>query len=247
MKKTLVALLTLAAMGSAFAADQSAPSAEAKAAGGMSDDQKTLYAVGVVLGQQLKVFSPSAAELALIQKGIADSVQDKKLAVEMEAYGPRIQPLAQARRTAFSNKIAAAGKAFADKAAKESGAVKTASGLVYISQKEGTGPNPGANDTVKVHYRGTLIDGKEFDSSYKRGEPIEFPLTGVIKCWGEGVQKMKAGGKAKLVCPASIAYGDNGAGAAIPPGATLQFEIELLSFKAPAAPAASTPAETPKK
>ncbi|GAA5164657.1 FKBP-type peptidyl-prolyl cis-trans isomerase [Viridibacterium curvum] len=243
MKKTLVALLTLAAMGSAFAADQSAPAAEKS---GMNDDQKTLYAVGVVLGQQLKVFSPSAAELALIQKGIADSVQDKKLTVDMEAYGPRIQPLAQARRVAFTNKIAAAGKAFADKAAKEPGAVKTASGLIYVSQKEGTGPNPGASDIVKVHYRGTLIDGKEFDSSYKRGEPIEFPLTGVIKCWGEGVQKMKAGGKAKLVCPAAIAYGDNGAGAAIPPGATLQFEVELLSFKA-APPAASAPAEAPKK
>lgn len=244
MKKTLVALLTLAAMGSAFA--QSAPAADKS---GMSDDQKTLYAVGVVLGQQLKVFSPTAAELALIQKGIADSVQDKKPTVDMEAYGPRIQPLAQARRAAYTKKIEAAGKAFADKAAKEPGAVKTASGLVFISQKEGTGAHPSATDIVKVHYRGTLIDGKEFDSSYKRGEPIEFPLSGVIKCWGEGVQKMKAGGKARLVCPAAIAYGENGAGAAIPPGATLQFDVELLSFKAaPApAPAASAPAEAPKK
>ena len=116
-------------------------------------------------------------------------------------------------------------------AAKEAGAVVTPSGLVYRSLKDGTGPSPGATDVVKVHYRGTFLDGKEFDSSYKRGQPIEFPLNGVIKCWTEGVQKMKTGGKAKLTCPASIAYGERGAGGGvIPPNATLQFEVELLAI-----------------
>lgn len=105
----------------------------------------------------------------------------------------------------------------------------TASGLIYESIKEGTGNSPKATDTVKVHYRGTFPDGKEFDSSYKRGEPTEFPLNGVIPCWTEGVQRMKPGGKAKLTCPASIAYGARGAGNVIPPNATLHFEIELLS------------------
>ena len=109
--------------------------------------------------------------------------------------------------------------------------VTTPSGLVYQSLKEGTGASPSASDTVKVHYRGTLQDGKEFDSSYKRGEPIEFPLSGVIPCWTEGVQKMKPGGKAKLTCPPAIAYGARGAGGVIPPNATLNFEVELISIK----------------
>jgi FKBP-type peptidyl-prolyl cis-trans isomerase FkpA len=106
--------------------------------------------------------------------------------------------------------------------------VTTASGLVYESLKEGSGTSPTATDVVRVHYRGTLTDGKEFDSSYKRGQPAEFPLNRVIKCWTEGVQLMKPGGKARLTCPPAIAYGERGAGGVIPPNATLQFEVELL-------------------
>lgn len=117
-----------------------------------------------------------------------------------------------------------------DAAAKEAGAQTTASGLVYRSLQDGNGASPGASDKVKVHYRGTFLDGKEFDSSYKRNAPIEFPLNGVIPCWTEGVQKMKVGGKAKLTCPAAIAYGSRGAGGVIPPNATLQFEVELLGI-----------------
>ena len=114
-------------------------------------------------------------------------------------------------------------------AAKETGAIVTKSGLVYRSLKEGTGNSPAATDRVKVHYKGTFPDGKEFDSSYKRNEPTEFPLNGVIPCWTEGVQLMKPGGKAKLTCPAEIAYGQRGAGRVIPPNATLLFEVELLT------------------
>lgn len=109
--------------------------------------------------------------------------------------------------------------------------VTTGSGLVYESLKEGTGASPRATDTVRVHYRGTLADGKEFDSSHKRGEPTEFPLNRVIPCWTEGVQRMKPGGKARLTCPPAIAYGARGAGGVIPPNATLTFEIELLSVR----------------
>ncbi|WP_137749001.1 FKBP-type peptidyl-prolyl cis-trans isomerase [Acidovorax sp. NB1] len=108
--------------------------------------------------------------------------------------------------------------------------VTTASGLVYESLKDGTGESPKATDTVKVHYKGMFLDGKEFDSSYKRGEPTSFPLNGVIPCWTEGVQRMKPGGKAKLTCPPSIAYGARGAGGVIPPNATLNFEVELISI-----------------
>jgi FKBP-type peptidyl-prolyl cis-trans isomerase FkpA len=109
--------------------------------------------------------------------------------------------------------------------------VTTASGLVFESLKEGSGPSPSATDTVRVHYRGTLPDGKEFDSSYQRGQPAEFPLNRVIKCWTEGVQMMKPGGKARLTCPPAIAYGERGAGGVIPPNATLLFEVELLEIK----------------
>ena len=121
-------------------------------------------------------------------------------------------------------------KAYLEKAAAEPGAQKTASGLVYRDVTAGSGASPKATDTVKVHYRGTLINGKEFDSSYARNEPAEFPLNRVIPCWTEGVQKMKVGGKARLVCPSSIAYGEGGAPPDIPGGATLIFEIELLGI-----------------
>jgi FKBP-type peptidyl-prolyl cis-trans isomerase FkpA len=123
---------------------------------------------------------------------------------------------------------AASPQAFLDKAAGEQGAVKTSSGLVYKELTPGTGASPKATDTVKVNYRGTLTDGTEFDSSYKRNEPAEFPLNQVIPCWTEGVQRMKVGGKSRLVCPSGIAYGDGGRPPVIPGGATLVFEIELL-------------------
>ena len=116
-------------------------------------------------------------------------------------------------------------------AAKEAGAVVTPSGLVYKSLKDGSGASPTASDKVTVHYKGTFPDGREFDSSYKRGQPIDFPLNRVIACWTEGVQRMKVGGKAKLTCPPEIAYGARGAGSAVPPNATLLFEVELLGIQ----------------
>lgn len=125
--------------------------------------------------------------------------------------------------------FAAAAQATAAQAAEP---VTTASGLVYQSLTEGTGASPAARDTVRVHYRGYFPDsGKEFDSSIARGQPIDFPLNGVIPCWTEALQKMKVGGKAKLTCPASIAYGSRGAGGVIAPNATLNFDVELLGVK----------------
>ena len=126
-------------------------------------------------------------------------------------------------------RFAVAGSLGLAMAAHAAAPVTTASGLVYESLKDGAGASPKPTDRVKVHYRGTLTNGQEFDSSYKRGEPAEFPLNRVIACWTEGVQKMKPGGKAKLTCPAAIAYGNRGVGdGLIPPGATLNFEVELL-------------------
>ncbi len=108
--------------------------------------------------------------------------------------------------------------------------VTTSSGLVFKLMKAGKGASPTASDTVKVHYRGTLADGKEFDSSYSRGSPAEFPLNRVIKCWTEGVQLLQVGGSARLTCPPAIAYGERGAGGVIPPNATLNFDVELLGI-----------------
>jgi FKBP-type peptidyl-prolyl cis-trans isomerase FkpA len=131
-------------------------------------------------------------------------------------------------RTLF---CAAALSLFGSAVSAQPGPVTTKSGLIYQSLKEGSGAAPSPSDVVQVNYRGTLADGKEFDSSYKRGQPAEFPLNRVIPCWTEGVQMMKPGGKARLTCPPAIAYGSSGAGGVIPPNATLQFEIELLSVK----------------
>ena len=130
-------------------------------------------------------------------------------------------------QTAAAKPAAAASAAAAPAAATQ---VTTSSGLIFKLIKQGTGPSPSATDNVKVHYRGTLMDGKEFDSSYKRGQPLDFPLNGVIKCWTEGVQRLQVGGKAQLTCPPGIAYGERGAGGVIPPNATLQFEVELLGI-----------------
>ena len=222
-----------------------AMAAFASSAADMTEEQKTVYTLGAIIGKQLSVFDLSREEVALVAKGLNDSATGAKLAVEGEIYGPKVQELANLRRTLIASKQAAVGKTFAEKAAMETGAVKTITGLIYIPLKEGAGTKPSADDTVKANYRGTLIDGTEFDSSYKRGEPIDFALSGVIKCWGEGLQKMKVGGKARLVCPPEIAYGDQGAGGSIPPNATLNFEVELLAVTpaAKAEPGASGPTQ----
>lgn len=197
----------------------------------MTEDQKTLYALGQLVARQTAVFQLNATELESVQKGWQDATVGAKSAVDLQVYGPKVNALGQARQAAAAEKSAAKGKELLAKAATEKGAVKAPSGFVYQSITEGTGAQPAATDTVKVHYRGTLPDGTEFDSSYKRNEPTEFPLNGVIKCWTEGVAMMKVGGKARLTCPPDTAYGDRGAGGVIPPGATLVFDIELLEVK----------------
>ena len=196
-----------------------------------TEDQKTLYAIGLLVSRSLTAFNLTPAELEIVKQGLTDAGTGKTPAVDLAAYNAKVQELAKSRRKAQGEKLASVNKEFLGKAAGEKGAVKTESGLVYLSLKDGSGNSPGATDTVKVNYRGTLPDGKEFDSSFKRGKPAEFRLDGVIKCWTEGLQRMKVGGKARLVCPSTLAYGEAGAGDLILPGATLVFEVELVDVK----------------
>ena len=145
---------------------------------------------------------------------------------------PALIPAAQAQSSAAASAASAANSAAAPApgAMKVGTTITTSSGLVFKLMKVGNGAKPAATDTVKVHYRGTLQDGKEFDSSHSRGSPAEFPLNRVIKCWTEGLQLLQVGGSAKLTCPPAIAYGERGAGSVIPPNATLNFEVELLGI-----------------
>jgi FKBP-type peptidyl-prolyl cis-trans isomerase FkpA len=195
-----------------------------------SEDDKTLYALGLALSQNLTRFNLTGSELAIVQAGITDGTLGKEKKVDLQAYMPKINQLMQARASAVAATEKKASEAYLAKAAAEKGAKKTASGLVYTETKAGSGDSPKATDTVKVHYTGKLTDGTVFDSSVQRGEPATFPLNGVIKCWTEGVQMMKVGGKATLVCPSDIAYGDQGRPPQIKPGATLVFDVELLEI-----------------
>jgi FKBP-type peptidyl-prolyl cis-trans isomerase FkpA len=211
-------------------APKSASAPQAAAPVLATDEEKTVYALGLQVYRSLAQFDLSPAEVELVQRALADAAGGKP-AVDVNEWAPKLQPFAQARSARVAEGQKAASKAYLAKAAAEAGAVKTESGLIYMDLQPGSGASPKASDTVKVNYRGTLIDGTEFDSSYKRNQPAQFPLNGVIRCWTEGVQKMKVGGKARLVCPSDIAYGDSGRPPLIPGGATLVFEIELLEIE----------------
>ena len=186
---SLVLAALVAVAVPAFAADPS------------TEDEKVLYAIGLAVSQNLSWFALSEAELKMVQQGLADGALGKPKKVDLQMYGPKIQDLQKTRMAALATAEKKTGAAYAAKAAGESGAKKTASGLVITTLKPGTGASPAATDKVKVHYHGMLTDGSVFDSSVQRGEPAAFALNQVIPCWTEGVQQMKVGGKSRLVCP----------------------------------------------
>jgi FKBP-type peptidyl-prolyl cis-trans isomerase FkpA len=234
MIKHLVRYVTLSLCLSSMpaCAQNSAPSASASPKL-ETEDQKTFYALGLLLGRNIKPFALTPVELAIVKAGLNDAVTDAKPQVELEAYGPKVNELAQKRAASGADEAKKKGQEFADKVAQEKDAIKTPSGIVIRTITPGSGPSPSATDVVKVNYEGKLIDGTVFDSSIQRGQPAEFALNGVVPCWTEALQTMKKGGKAQIVCPSAVAYGDTGAPPTIPPGASLSFEVELLDFHKP--------------
>jgi len=217
-----------------------------------TDDAKTEYALGFTVGNNIARGKPfTSDQAAAISNGLGDALAGKTAQIDMPTYGPKVQQMMSARTppppggpgapptAADPAKLLEEkkkGTDFAEAAAKQAGAEKLASGLVFKSLTAGSGASPTAADVVQVNYEGKLTDGTVFDASAKHGGPATFPLNHVIPCWTEGVQKLKMGGKAELICPSSIAYGDMGHPPTIPGGATLVFTVELLDINGSKAP-----------
>jgi FKBP-type peptidyl-prolyl cis-trans isomerase FkpA len=240
MRTSVGALLVGAALLAAGCQDKKAATAATaspspSASAGMTEDEKAVYALGAAMGQQAgqqtKPLDLTPAEMEIMKKGFAASLGGQKPEFTLETYMPKLQARAEAKAKATAEALKAKTGAFLASAAQEPGAVKTASGLVYKTLSPGSGASPKATDVVAVNYRGTLVDGTEFDASARHGGPLVRRADGVIKCWTEALQRMKVGEKAHIVCPAEIAYGDNvPPGGPIPPGAALVFDVELVAI-----------------
>lgn len=226
------------------AAPQAAASPSPSA--GMTDDEKAIYALGAAMGQQageqVKPLKLTPAELELMKKGFGLSLAGQKPEFPIEQYLPKLQARAESNAKAAGDAERKKSAEFLAKAAAEPGVEKTASGLLCKTVSPGKGASPKATDVVAVNYRGTLIDGTEFDSSAKHGGPATFRLNGVVPCWTEALSRMKVGEKMHIVCPSEIAYGDHvPPGGPIPPGATLVFDLELLAINPKTAQAPPAP------
>jgi FKBP-type peptidyl-prolyl cis-trans isomerase FkpA len=232
--RALLMLLPIALMAQAPPPGPQKATSEAASAPALStDEQKIIYSLGLSIYRSLGRFDLTPGEIDIVRQALADAAAGKP-AVDANVWMPKVNQLSGERAGRVAAREKAVSKVYIGKAAAEPGAVKTDSGLIYRELKAGSGTSPGATDTVTVNYRGTLVDGTEFDSSYRRKEPAHFVLKGVIPCWQEGIQKMKPGGKATLVCPSDLAYGDGGRPPVIPGSAALIFEVELLEVAATA-------------
>ena len=229
MKKLIAVALVLSIFGSMVIAQKKGTPKTKK--------EKVSYSIGVNIGKNMKTQGIDLDQ-GLLTQGIKDglnssktAMSDKDMEAAMTAFQQEMMGKMQVKQKVDGEKNAKEGEAFLAANKKKEGVVTLSSGLQYKILKSGDGPKPTKDQTVKCHYRGTLIDGTEFDSSYKRGEPTEFPVGQVIKGWTEALQLMPVGSKWQLFIPADIAYGSNGAGQTIGPNATLIFDIELLSIK----------------
>ena len=208
-----------------------APAAPAATAGGpQTEEDKTAYAIGQIVGSNLKSFSFSKHEMQMVESGFAVGLQGAKPVVDVDSYRSKAQALQVARAGVLVEKSKQAGQDFRAKAATDKNTETTSTGIVITTLNAGSGAAPTASDQVKVHYEGKLIDGTIFDSSIQRGEPMTFKLSAVVPCWTEALQHMKVGGKSRIVCPADVAYGDRGSPPKIPGGSTLVFNVELLDI-----------------
>jgi FKBP-type peptidyl-prolyl cis-trans isomerase len=200
-----------------------------KAGAPETEDQKVLYVLGQLLGQNIENAGFTESDMAPVLLGLSDKALKRPSQVSLDEYGPKLDAFMNARmQTAVAAELTES-QAFIEKQAQATGATRTASGIIIQNITAGTGATPAATDTVRVHYHGTLRDGTVFDSSVDRGEPVSFPLNQVIPCWTEGVQQIRLGGKARLTCPADLAYGPGGR-PGIPGNAVLTFEVELLEI-----------------
>jgi FKBP-type peptidyl-prolyl cis-trans isomerase len=247
MRSAVLALMLLTVPAAALAqaptnppaapgAEVAKPAAEPEKAAvkpvtGAGDDENTLYALGALISGNLKAMNLSPAEVETVKRGLTDSLTGKKLQADPAKYEQKIQSLASARIASTANANKESGKAYAAKIASEKGVQKTPSGVLYQSLQEGTGAKPKATDTVKVNLEGKLTDGTVFDDSAKK-TPTSLVMNQLFPCFSEGIAKMKVGGKARLVCPSSTAFGDQGRPPTVPPGSTLVFEVQLLEAKA---------------
>ena len=241
MKKlTTLGMLGALALSSACNKQQASSSVTPK-----SEDDKTFYSMGVLMGSRLKAVDLKDNEINMIVQGLKDSAKGQENKdIDVATYRGKVQSIFRARMEKNTDKFKKEGKDYLEKFVSKEGGQKTKSGIGYKVLKPGTGAKPKASDTVEVHYHGTLIDGKVFDSSVDRKKKISFPLNRVIKCWTEGMQLVGIGGKIRLVCPSELAYGDQGAPPKIPGGSTLIFDVELFSIKDEAKKVSQ---KTPKK
>jgi FKBP-type peptidyl-prolyl cis-trans isomerase FkpA len=241
MTRIFVLLLLSTLPAGAFAAAAAAPAA-APAGKSMTEDDKVIFAVGEILSSSVKPFAFSEHEMQLVREGFDAGMHGKKTGIDAESYRAKIQTMLTERLKKSIAAAKTAGQAYRSKAAAETGATTTASGIVMTTMQAGSGPSPTPDDQVKVQYEGRMIDGSVFDSSKQHGgQPASFKVSGVVPCWTEALQHMSVGTKLKLVCPPELAYGDRGAPPQIPGGATLVFDVELLAIDKAPAPAAAAP------
>jgi FKBP-type peptidyl-prolyl cis-trans isomerase len=195
----------------------------------LQGDARALYAIGVSIGDQLRGLQVGPEELEPVVRGLRDAALDQELMVDRGEFQQLIPAFTQARQQKLLEQEKAASETFLEQEAAKEASETLESGVIITRLEEGTGESPAAADEVKVHYRGTSRDGEEFDSSLG-GDPAVFPLNQVISCWTEALQQLKVGGKARIVCPSDMAYGDRGRMPMIKPGAALVFEVELLEI-----------------
>jgi FKBP-type peptidyl-prolyl cis-trans isomerase FkpA len=227
-RRTPLYLLLAASLIANFACKDKGGETSA-ASGAPSDDDKIFYSIGVMAGMGIAEFELTEDEFGWVARGIHDAAMRKELLASPEDHMTEIQEVYTTRKARANAAEAKASAEFLEKEAAAEGAVRSDSGMIMTTIKEGDGAQPKPTDEVKVHYHGTLRDGTVFDSSVERGTPAQFPLNRVIPCWTEALTKMRVGGKSRIVCPASIAYGSRGMGS-IPGDAALVFEVELLDI-----------------